>query len=219
MQLSYNRYIWLPNSTKLEPYRPIEVSGAISASERLLALEAQLSQAEASYDDQHPDIIRLRKQVEAVRTQVNPEASRRAFVTQLQAAEEERLALLERYGEDHPDVKANDKKITNLRDKLSLLPEKDVEPNNPNYLSIKARLDIANSEVYTMQVKEEEAFGQTCRVNCWLDAVSIGGTRVPCISPRIRSKPRQISRSLRERDGGEVVRKILKKDVRARNLH
>ena len=135
----------------MEPNTVGDTPGEISAFERLRAIEAELSAAEAAYGGKHPDVRRLRKQVEAVRTEVEPKVARDLYESDLAAARSNLGKLLETYGQSHPDVKNAKTMVTNFELKLEALPEHvDRDPDNPAYITVKVRLDSVLAEMRTL---------------------------------------------------------------------
>lgn len=142
---------------QLEPYRMYEPGGGLTAADRLRAIEAELATAEASYGSAHPDVMRLRKQAEGLRAEVDPNASRAILEEQLANKREEFAVLSERYGPDHPDVRSASRVIDTLQKKLAALPEHvDTRPTNPNYLSLQARLQGLNFELKSLDDKRAQ---------------------------------------------------------------
>ncbi len=143
--------------SELQPHQVIFVGGSISPAERLRSMETELTAAEASYGDSHPDVRKLRAQVEAVRADVEPSEARNIYSVKLEAAKRELAELLERYNPDHPDVAKSRKKVENLELKyLSLAGKEDDKPNNPAYINILARLDATKAEIRTLRAQREK---------------------------------------------------------------
>ena len=143
--------------TMVEPNRVGDTPGEISAFERLRAVEAELSAAEAAYGEKHPDVRRLRKQAEALRVEVEPGAARDLYEQELSAARSNLSELLETYGQDHPDVKSAKTIIGNYELKLETLPEDDDrEPENPIYVNIKVRLNSVHAEIRTLGEQRQQ---------------------------------------------------------------
>ena len=115
---------------QLDPFRSSH--GDIDSPEqRLEQVEAALAAAEANYGQAHPDVIRLRKQAESLRSEVDPAASRKIIDDQIVRAQQQLGELIERYGDEHPDVVAARRTIVEgavgmVEDALELLNERDV---------------------------------------------------------------------------------------------
>lgn len=144
---------------ELARFEPVRQSGprGATAEDQLWALEAQLSAAEAAYGDSHPDVIRLRKQSEAMRATVDPKSAREYLEEQTLAAQSEVNGLLQRYDKSHPDVDKATRNLENTRRKLDALPPlSEQTPNNPAYVALAARLDASKSELQSLEVKRTQ---------------------------------------------------------------
>jgi succinoglycan biosynthesis transport protein ExoP len=128
-----------------------------SVIEQFISLEAQLAAAEASYGESHPDVIRLRKQAEAMRSSVDPNAARDLFEDQLAVAQSTLNEMLDRYGETHPDVEKARKARDNLARRMDALPQGVEEnPSNPAYLALTARLNSSRGQQKSLEIKRAE---------------------------------------------------------------
>ena len=142
---------------RLEPTSPDPWPRAGSATEQLRAVEAQFAAAEAAYGDAHPDVIRLRKQADAMRATVDPGAARILYEEQVTAAQAHLNTLLERYDGSHPDVATAQRKLENVRRKRDALPAAaDIVPTNPTYVATAARLEAANAHLASLEVKRAQ---------------------------------------------------------------
>lgn len=133
---------------QLEPVLPERVYGQFSSIERMKIIESELAAAEASYGDTHPDVVRLRRQAEAVRAEVDPAAARKIYEDQVETARQEYLRLSKQYGGQHPDVEKARSKLATLEDRLeSVSAGAKGEPNNPAYITLKARIESAKVQI------------------------------------------------------------------------
>ncbi len=139
---------------QLEPFRLTGGRGGESPSERLEAAVASLTLAESSYAEGHPDVTRLRKQVEALRDEVDPAASRTIYENQLTEARTVLNERLAKYGDEHPSLISARRAVKNLETKLDTLPETtEQQPLNPAYMAMKARLEAVNAEIRSLTEK------------------------------------------------------------------
>ncbi len=155
LQVAEQNRIFLEGElAQTEPYRDVS-PGIVSSLERLRAVEAELASAEASYGARHPDVVRLRKMADALRSQVRPAEARGIYEEELEAAELALAAASRSYGPEHPDVVAAERKVAAVRAKLEALPEDDSDevPTNPAYVSVAARLQSAISEIESLRQK------------------------------------------------------------------
>jgi len=128
-----------------------------TAIEQLRLTETQLSAAEASYGEGHPDVIRLRKQAEAMRATADPIAAREVYNIELDNARAYLNEIHERYNSSHPDTNVARKKVENLQKKLDALPPRVEEtPTNPAYVALAARLEASNSQLSSLEEQRVE---------------------------------------------------------------
>jgi polysaccharide biosynthesis transport protein len=140
----------------LDPYATIfsETGEPIfSAEQRLAELRQLYLQYRSRYGPEHPDVVRTKREIDAIVQGGNVSDSLGNVAEQRRALEMQRNSLLERYSPEHPDV-------VRLQRAIEALPEEDGsnpaapsprEPNNPAYLQAQARLEsvqagIASSE-------------------------------------------------------------------------
>lgn len=175
-----------------------------SALEQLRLVESQLAAAEASYGEGHPDVIRLRKQSEAMRATADPEEARRLYETELADAEAELSQTLERYSASHPDTNTARKRVEMLRQKLDALPSaKEEAPSNPAYVALAARLEASNSQLASLESQREEL---SSRID--------GHTRSLMLIPDAEAKFRALNRDYES--ALEKYREITAKQMEAR---
>lgn len=139
---------------QLEPFRNSSMNGGLdSPAARLEQTEAALTAAEASYAESHPDVVRLRKQVKALRDEVDPAAAREIAEAQLSEARATLADVVERYATDHPDVLTARRAVESLENKLQSLPKSGEKPraNNPAYVAMDARLEAINAELSSLR--------------------------------------------------------------------
>ncbi|MFT4584199.1 MAG: succinoglycan biosynthesis transport protein ExoP [Gammaproteobacteria bacterium] len=142
---------------QIEPTLPDAGPRGSSALDQLRSAEAQLSAAEATYGETHPDVIRLRKQADGLRATVDPNAARKLYEEQIPPARTKLNDLLERYGDTHPDVAKAERNLRNLERKLSVLPPDVAEaPNNPAYLGLATRLEATKAQLNSLVIKRRQ---------------------------------------------------------------
>lgn len=142
---------------RYEPSLPDAGPRGTSALEQLRSTEAFLSSAEASYGEEHPDVIRLRKQAEALRATVDPNEARTLYEGQLVVARANFSDVLERYEDTHPDVRQAEGVVKSLQRKLDALPPpSDGTPNNPAYVALAARLEAAVAQLVSLEASKRK---------------------------------------------------------------
>ena len=138
--------------TQLSPTAPIILAtgeAVLGEVDRLKALQSQLRQYEASYHDSHPDILRLKREIEAL-LMANGELDRhQETAKQLQAAQQQLADMLAKYTADHPAAVKQRRVVDGLQKALSTAIEGEaaVKPDNPAYLVLKTRLQATEEDI------------------------------------------------------------------------
>lgn len=143
----------------IKPNTPIlSVTGEriLDSTERLRALRAEYAGAAANLSPDHPDMIKMKQEVEALEKDTGEfpdaeEASKRLL--------EARAALamdLERLGHEHPDILRARRTIAGLEQevhRLSSAPRRitNQRPENPAYINLQAQLNSATSSVEALR--------------------------------------------------------------------
>ena len=138
-----------------EDGRPIQ-----GTAERLQMLEREYVRISSLYSPQHPDRIRLQKEIAQLRKSGIPPMQKRALETEIAARRNKLSQLRERYSEDHPDIVKLERLIYEFEIQLDALPAEESlsnasEPSNPEYISVKVRLDAANRELSALSSRRD----------------------------------------------------------------
>lgn len=150
--------------TTIKPNTPIIASTGeriLDSSERLKTLRAQYAGNSAYLSPEHPDIIKLQQEIEALEREVG-EVDLGADVAKHLAGEQATLAtLLKRYGPDHPDVKRTQGVIAALRQQASRSPRtplrgQDIKPENPAYITIHAQLSASKATLDALKSSRKD---------------------------------------------------------------
>ena len=139
----------------IKPNTPIlSVTGEriLDTPERLRALRAEYAGAIANFSADHPDIIKMKQEIEALEKESGggsdaDEASKRLIDARAALASD-----LERLGGEHPDVLQGKRKIAALEKEVRRLkdaPRKTphLRPENPAYINLQAQLNSATSSL------------------------------------------------------------------------
>lgn len=143
----------------IKPNTPIlSVTGEriLDSTERVRALRAQYAGAAANLSADHPDVIKMKLEIEALERETGQlpgaeEASKRLIDARMVLA-----ADLERLGNEHPDVLQARRTIAALEQevlRLRAVPSKIVtqRPENPAYINLQAQLNSATSSLAALQ--------------------------------------------------------------------
>jgi succinoglycan biosynthesis transport protein ExoP len=128
---------------------------------RLKVLKTELASAAAQYSPDHPDVLRLQREIAGLERQtgaVSPNEEQAKEMSQLRS---ELAAAQEKYSADHPDVIRLSNALAALEASLKApqTPEAIVaaeKPENPAYITLQAQLQAVNSDHKTLIAKRDE---------------------------------------------------------------
>ncbi|MBX3330095.1 MAG: hypothetical protein KF722_06820 [Nitrospira sp.] len=143
----------------IKPNTPIlSVTGEriLDSTERLRALRAEYAGVSANLSADHPDMIKMKQEIEALEKETGQlpdaeEASKRLIDARAVLA-----ADLERLGNEHPDVLQGRRKVSALEQevhRLRAVPSKAMSqrPENPAYINLQAQLNSASSSLEALR--------------------------------------------------------------------
>ncbi len=133
----------------------------LGPADRLKVLQSQYISARARYAPDHPDVIGLRKEIEALKKEVGGSDSRAEIRLQLQGKRADLAALRKRYSAAHPDVKRLQREIAGLEAELDSVPAgiatpASEPPDNPAYIQLQATLQATESDLASYYRKQRE---------------------------------------------------------------
>lgn len=150
---------------QIKPNSPmISLTGEriLGPEDRLRTLQAQYAGMTGIYASEHPDMVRVRGEMEALKRETGKADDPQEKFKRLEKLRTELAALRERYAPDHPDVI----KLTRASDSLEQSIANDakadkvkvpaMKPENPAYISMQAQLDALNSEEKALRTKRIE---------------------------------------------------------------
>ncbi len=135
---------------------------AMSATERLQALRVELIKLSAVYAPDHPDVVRLRKEIEALEQETGAAPGVGTLRVRLDDRRAELARARERYSSQHPDVKKLEREVVSLK---AALRKAGTENNarssgaaaeDPTYIELRAQLKSADGEIQALQAQREE---------------------------------------------------------------
>ena len=164
LQLNYlkEKEILLAASLEnIEPLEPIIVDGedvALNPSMRLKKLHLELARTKSIYSEKHPDIKRLKKEIDDLEKQVDVSDSTKEKIKRLNQLQSKLTELNSTFGPQHPDVLKIRKEIelvsTELEKSVSQNARNKISkenPDNPAYINLKAQIDSIKMEIQTTE--------------------------------------------------------------------
>lgn len=148
----------------IKPNTPIlSVTGEriLDSAERLRALRAEYVGAAANRSPDHPDIIKMKQEIEALEKETGQLSDADETSKRLMDARATLAADLDRLGSDHPDVLQLRRKIAALEQevvRLKAVPERKLtlRPENPAYINLQAQLNSATSSLEALRKTRSE---------------------------------------------------------------
>jgi uncharacterized protein involved in exopolysaccharide biosynthesis len=145
----------------IDPLVPILTeSGKVASNpnNRLKYLRLQLISMQANLSDKHPDIIKLKSEINELEAQVGEAGSSIEKINRLKVVEKEIIELKSKYGDKHPDVIRLSKEAALLRRQIGQnetgatnMAISDEQTDNPGYMNIKAQIIVAESEILALK--------------------------------------------------------------------
>ncbi len=134
-----------------------------STEDRLKDLQSKYITAAAVYTEGHPDLKKMRKELDALKKEVQPEGMALELQTKLKSLNTQRVELTEQYSDQHPDVKKIQSSIKSMQLVLDqeLIKEKPEntltsKPDNPAYIQLQAQLETAESDLSSFYKMKKE---------------------------------------------------------------
>jgi uncharacterized protein involved in exopolysaccharide biosynthesis len=139
----------------------------LGPADRLKVLQTQYVSLMARYSAAHPDVVRTKKEMEALEAELGGSNSAGGIIQkQLEGARAELATLRQRYSDNHPDVIRAQRTVTNLETELARSRERrtavldNAEADNPAYIQLRTELESANAEIASIRQQKEELRGK-----------------------------------------------------------
>ena len=143
----------------IKPNTPImSVTGEriLDSSERLRALRAEYAGASANRSPDHPDILKMKQEIEALEKETGQPPEIEEASKQLIEARATLATVSERLGKDHPDVVQARRTIAALEREVRQLGSVPLRrpmgrPENPAFINLQAQLNSATSSLNALR--------------------------------------------------------------------
>ncbi len=128
---------------------------------RLRELQSEYLAATTRYSPEHPDVVRLKRELEGMKQQAGVTNDRSALEREYKRARAELADAREKYAGDHPDVVKLKKTVATLEEKLKRAPVAatgfSMRPDNPAYVTLQTQLDGAELNLKAMHEQRDRA--------------------------------------------------------------
>ncbi len=133
-----------------------------TGTERLNVLTAEYKQASARYSPDHPEVRKLRRELQAMVAQLGSSSGAGQLLNELISAREELARAEQRYSAAHPDVRRLSTKVAQLERELSEAAATSpastqvtaaVRPSNPVYVNLQTQLNNVKAQLASENLK------------------------------------------------------------------
>ncbi|MFK7794684.1 MAG: lipopolysaccharide biosynthesis protein [Gammaproteobacteria bacterium] len=131
----------------------------LGSGDRLKILKIELAQLAGIYSENHPDILRTKREIAALEKDSGQSGGGiKEINAELQLLNQRLQEAELKYSSNHPDVKSLKRSIQSLEaTRASVKPNVSVKPSagsvsNPAYLQLQSQLDASNSEINSLKI-------------------------------------------------------------------
>jgi uncharacterized protein involved in exopolysaccharide biosynthesis len=141
----------------LDPYAG--ANGVLSPAAKLDALRTEYISLASRYSSDHPDVTRIKREIEALEKETGLVESPDDKRAQLHLLEQELSSARQTYTDEHPDVKSLRREIAALEDELRNPQPVPVTAtavagaDNPAYVNLQSQYEAANSEIRSLRAQ------------------------------------------------------------------
>lgn len=149
----------LAQVTRASPVYASTGERVMSPADRLKYLRSEYARTAATYSPGHPDVERLKRQIEGLAATVGDQGADNERQRELQDARTELAATRQRYAADHPDVQRLERLVATLSDpavsNIGANPASAArdDADNPAYIQLQAQLSAARNQRESLERK------------------------------------------------------------------
>ncbi|MFP4097376.1 MAG: GumC family protein [Alphaproteobacteria bacterium] len=147
-----------------DPYTRISENGEVLTTPymQLKLLRSQYATLSARYGSEHPDVVRVIRQINALERELDPSSERAGLKAKTSNIEAQLIRLRDTYGESHPDIRSLKTQKSRLEGQLSSITADNINPeavkkdaDNPVYLQILAEIEAAEKKQEALTIQKE----------------------------------------------------------------
>ena len=151
---------------KVEPLTPIVVEGSNVASnpnQRLKELYLTLTRLRSIYSEKHPDIKKVKNEINELEAQVKNSDITVEKVKRLEQLEKQLAEMQGTYGPEHPEIKEVKREIAilkpqvdNLMTETAKIKISEEKPDNPAYINLITQIDTIKMEMEAIEADKNK---------------------------------------------------------------
>lgn len=129
---------------------------------RLREAQTDYMTAIAKYSPDHPDVVRARREVEALKREAGVQDGQASIEAEFRKTRADLASARERYAESHPDVVRLKTSLAALEGQLKSAPATTqsgfaMKPDNPAYIALQTQLDTVNLNLKAAKEQRQRA--------------------------------------------------------------
>jgi uncharacterized protein involved in exopolysaccharide biosynthesis len=135
----------------------------VAPEEQLKALQTQLAMMEGRYSADHPDVVRVKRDLAAVQAQLGSNLDLTNVQATLANTQTELAKAREQYGPAHPEVQALERQVAALQGRAAASRGTDMgslRADNPAYVQIRAQRDTLTANERSLRAKQAQIRAQ-----------------------------------------------------------
>lgn len=132
---------------------------SLDPASRLNDRRSEYASAIGKYSPDHPDVVRLAREIEGLEKQVGSSSDSQKEARRLADLRGELAAAKKKYSDDHPDIARLNREIAGLESALRNAPEvraSTLKPDNPAYISVEAGIESNRVQLRAAQAQRDE---------------------------------------------------------------
>jgi len=138
---------------------PDEIAPTSESARRLAELQAEYARLSGVYSERHPDLRRLKREIEGLERDEGVVPDRSVLETETEKVRADLAALRERFSEEHPEVVRLSAQLASLEQALAVLPAGAVagyayDAANPAYVQVQTQIEAAKAELGSLRQLE-----------------------------------------------------------------
>jgi uncharacterized protein involved in exopolysaccharide biosynthesis len=148
--------------SQLAQLKPYGADVALDPATRLQALRTEYLRLVARYSSDHPDVVRIKREIAGLEQETGQVDSSAQRLKQLDELHSELARLRESYSSEHPDVIRVRRQIESLENapaptsnvRSSLASNASDNPDNPAYIQLRSQIETADAEIRGLKNKK-----------------------------------------------------------------
>lgn len=153
-ELQKHRLELQANMAQISPYAATDLPDgqkALSDPDRLKALQSDYRNKSALYSSEHPDVVRLQREIAHLEAKLGKGSSSKDFAAQLRTEQDRLTELKQAYTPDHPEVLKQQRVVEALlNENTSASRNETIHADSPAYVLLDTQLRSTDSDIKTL---------------------------------------------------------------------